>query len=335
MKKHDFFLGVDVSKKTLDLCLIKADQEQALYLQVSNCPLGYEKMMQWISSQSLNPQQGLLILEHTGLYSLVLSIYLSRHSLTYCLIPGIVLKKSLGILRGKSDKGDAFLLARYGMLYQKELSGNPIAEDVLITLQLLFSQRKRMIRALKSLCTNVKEVQQMGLTEQGLSLSSHQLRTVTALKEDIKALEKKMLSLVEQSRLMKIQYELLVSIPGVGMHLSIYLLIITHGFTRFSNPRELACFSGVAPFPYQSGTSIKGKTKIHPLCDKELKSLLHMASLNAVRYDKELKEYYERKKAQGKNAMCVLNAVRNKILARPMATVKRGTPFVPLAKHLN
>jgi hypothetical protein len=60
-----------------------------------------------------------------------------------------------------------------------------------------------------------------------------------------------------------------------------------------------------------------------------------MASLNAVRYDKELKEYYERKKAQGKNAMCVLNAVRNKILARPMATVKRGTPFVPVAKHLN
>jgi len=131
------------------------------------------------------------------------------------------------------------------------------------------------------------------------------------------------------------QYTLCTSIPGVGMQLATYMLIVTHGFSRFANSRKLATYAGVAPFPYQSGTSIRGKNKTSPLGDKSLKTLLHMGALSAVRNDNQIKMYYERKKAEGKNAMSVLNAVKNKLLARVMATVNRGTPFVPLAQHLN
>lgn len=59
-----------------------------------------------------------------------------------------------------------------------------------------------------------------------------------------------------------------------------------------------------------------------------------MASLNAVRADNQLKLYYQRKKAEGKNALLVLNAVRNKLLQRIMAVVDRGTPYVQLAQHI-
>jgi transposase len=112
------------------------------------------------------------------------------------------------------------------------------------------------------------------------------------------------------------------------MQTAIYLLVATKGFDVFENWRQLACYSGVAPFPYQSGTSIRGRNKVHPLADKKLKSLLNMCAICAVRYDRELKAYYERKVKEGKAKMLVINNVRAKLLARVFAVINRGTPFV-------
>ena len=92
--------------------------------------------------------------------------------------------------------------------------------------------------------------------------------------------------------------------------------------------RKLACYAGVAPFPYQSGTNIKGRTKVHPLADKKLKSLLNMCAIVAVRHDKELKAYYERKVEEGKAKMLVINNVRRKLLSRVFVVINRKTPFV-------
>ena len=52
------------------------------------------------------------------------------------------------------------------------------------------------------------------------------------------------------------QYKLVTSIPGAGMQTAIYLLVATKGFDAFENWRQLACYAGVAPFPYQSGNHV-------------------------------------------------------------------------------
>ena len=110
------------------------------------------------------------------------------------------------------------------------------------------------------------------------------------------------------------------------------MLVHTHTFTAFKDARQFACYCGIAPFEYASGTSIKGKTKVSHLANKKLKSLLNMAALNAVRFDSELKAYYERRVKEGKNKMCVLNIIRNKLVSRVFAVVKRGTPYVDVLK---
>jgi hypothetical protein len=84
----------------------------------------------------------------------------------------------------------------------------------------------------------------------------------------------------------------------------------------------------VAPFAYSSGTSIRGKTRVSPLADMKLKSLLNMCALVAIRRDKELRGYYERKLAEGKPKMLVINNVRCKLLARIFAVINRNSPFV-------
>ena len=92
--------------------------------------------------------------------------------------------------------------------------------------------------------------------------------------------------------------------------------------------RKLACYCGVAPFEYSSGSSVRGKTKVHYMANKKLKCNLHMASLAAVKLDADLKAYYERKVAEGKNKMSVLNAVKNKLLARVVAVVNKQQEYV-------
>jgi len=131
---------------------------------------------------------------------------------------------------------------------------------------------------------------------------------------------------------LKNDYTLIQSIPGIGKQTALYLLIVTKGFTAFNNARQLACYAGVAPFPYQSGTSIKGRNKVSHLADKKLKSLLNMCALNAKRWDFEIEKYYNYKVAQGKNKMLVLNNVRNKLLTRVFAVTNRQQPYVNTKK---
>jgi len=117
-------------------------------------------------------------------------------------------------------------------------------------------------------------------------------------------------------------------LPGIGKQTAIYLIIATKGFEAFENWRQLACYAGVAPFPYQSGTSIFRQNKVHPFADKKLKTLLNMCAICAVRHDKELKTYYERKVAEGKAKMLVINNVRCKLLARVFAVINRKSTFI-------
>jgi transposase len=335
-KSYSCIAGVDVSKMTLDVCLITVKNSAIIdQLRVANNRSGYLLILKWLSSHGFKTQDCLFMLEHTGIYSLAVCFFLKQRALSYSLISGLALRKSLGITRGKDDRKDAFSIARFGYLYREELELNQLKNETLLRLQVVFSQRKRLVMTLKSLLVPIKEMKSMGLTALANEAERGQAKTVQSLKVEIKELEKSMKTIVEADVELNTQYSLCTSLPGVGMQLSCYILIVTHGFTRFENSRSLASFSGVAPFPYQSGTSIRGKNRTHPMADKQLKSLLHMSSLNAIRLDNQLRHYYQRKKAEGKHSMLVLNAVSNKMLSRIMATVKRGSPYVQLDQHLN
>ena len=84
-------------------------------------------------------------------------------------------------------------------------------------------------------------------------------------------------------------------------------MIETDNFTRFTDARKFNCHCGLAPFPYQSGSSIKDRTKTHFLRDKTLKSILFKAAGSAIQHDPQLKKYYEQKlerKAQAYSFKC-------------------------------
>ena len=121
--------------------------------------------------------------------------------------------------------------------------------------------------------------------------------------------------------------KLVQSVPGIGLITAAHVLVYTCAFKKIKTPREFASYAGVAPFGRQSGTSIKGKPKVSNMANKTMKTLLHLCAMTARSCDEEIKAFYERKIAEGKEKMLVMNAVRNKLIHRVFACVNQGRPY--------
>jgi transposase len=132
----------------------------------------------------------------------------------------------------------------------------------------------------------------------------------------IKGIDKSIKECLQQDKDLQHKSKLIQSVPGIGQQTAAYLLIVSQGMKSFATARQFACYSGCAPFAHQSGVSIRGKTKVHFIANRKMKMLLHMAAMNAITFNDELKTYYQRKVAEGKNPMSVLNAVRFKLICR-------------------
>src|SRR5258708_17405754 len=98
------------------------------------------------------------------------------------------------------------------------------------------------------------------------------------IKEAKQAIEK----LIESDNGLKVNYDLVQSVQGIGFVTAVHMLIVTENFSRFSNPRKFACYAGVAPFEHSSGSSIRGRTKVSHLANKKIKSLLTLQPICPV-----------------------------------------------------
>jgi len=332
MKKFTYYVGIDVSKLKLDVTILYETNgvTKSDYQVIENKDKSITQFVRTLQKM-YSSEQILFCFEDTGVYSLPLACCLSDNSLSYWQVPAIEIKRSKGICRGKSDKTDSKDIAFYAYSHMHKFSPSSLSPKSIQKLRILFAEREKILKSLSSF-ERTKENQDFVPKEVFQCVTAINRSVVSQLDKALKLTEAKMMEVIDSELRLKQQYRLLLSIPGIGMQTAIYLMIATKAFESFDNWRQLACYAGVAPFPYQSGSSIHGRTKVHPLADKKLKSLLNMCAIVAVRYDKELKTYYERKLAQGKPKMLTINNVRCKLLGRVFAVINRESPFINTLK---
>ncbi len=94
---------------------------------------------------------------------------------------------------------------------------------------------------------------------------------------------KLVLRLIDQAGATEPLFKLVTSVVGIGFVTATNLIIHTNQFTVINDSRKLACFCGVAPLPHQSGTCIRGKTRVSHMANKKLNTNLHMASLTELK----------------------------------------------------
>ena len=318
--KVQHIIGTDLSKTTIDL-FFKS------HLKIENTKTGFNQMIKWFKEQHINTSEVMIVMEHTGLYSFHFEGFLHQHQIAFSKVSALQIKKSMGIARGKSDKLDAKRIARYGFEKRDILIIEPQKNKELQRLSLLHATRERLVRHKTAMLNAIKEYQNIGLTSKD-PIMLCQTRMVYRFEKEIEKIESQINALIEVNPSIKGNQDLLLSIKGVGKVLSLETLIKTRNFTRFPSARKFACFCGTAPFEHSSGTSIRGKTRVNQQADKRMKTLLDLSAKSAIQYDKELRHYYLRRTAIGKSKMSTINIVRNNILYRMFAVVKRQTPFV-------
>jgi transposase len=333
MKKHSIIVGVDVSKSKLDVSFLSVSNSKLLtHFVVENNKSGINKIVKDILTIGFKESDILFCFENTGVYSLPLSFYLCENNLDYWMVPAIEIKRSKGISRGKTDKSDSKDIAFYALTHMHKMQLSSLPESDLIKLKLLYSERMKLVKSLR-VFDGTKDTIKFLPKEVVQELKKNNQATIKALKKQLKSIEEEIKKIILSNQTIKQQFDLIQTIPGVGPQTATYLIICTKCFTAFSNWRKLACYAGVAPFEYSSGSSVRARTKVHHLADKQLKSLLNMCALNIKRLDKDVKLYYERKTNEGKNPMLVMNAIRCKIISRVFAVVNRNTPYVDVKKY--
>ena len=320
--------GIDVSKLTLDVFLYNQKQHR----QFANSQAGFELMQKWIFAIVGDEVDVIYCYEHTGWYCILLGQFLYHQNLFNCCINPLEIKRSMGFRRGKSDKTDAIEIARFAWLRKDELTSSIPMPMKLIDLQRFMSLREQLVKqstALKNLEKGMLVTTQKVQGDIALKIIKQSLKQ---LELQIKKIETSMEDLIKTETEMQKNYKLSRSVKGVGRILAIQMLLHTHNYSRFDSWRAYSAYCGLVPYPFQSGTSINGKNKTHAISDVKMKSLLSMSAISAIQHDAELKNYYHKRVDEGKNKMVALNIIRNKIVSRIFATVKRGTPYVELGK---
>nr|WKN34441.1 IS110 family transposase [Tunicatimonas sp. TK19036] len=328
--KKSVFIGVDVSRLTFDAAILHSVSSQTLsHQQFDNHRLGYIKFLKWIKSV-VALQDCLVCLEDTGYYSSGLTNFLCATKADVCLESAYRIKHSMGILRGKTDQADAEMIARYAFRFADQLKLYTPPTTGVAQLKTLLSFRLRLIKQKTSIIAALEETKQLQSHIDVSFIISSLKQQLKSQKDQLKKCNQTIDRLVEQNEQLSHQNALLCSIPGVGKVIAAQVMAYTYGFTRFQDWRKFACYIGTAPFPHQSGTSIRKRTKVSSIANKKLKALLSMGAVNTLRTENEYHDYYRRKIKEGKHHMVVINAIRNKLISRMFVVIRRDTPYVKL-----
>jgi len=329
MKKKEV-IGIDISKMTID-AYIELAQVHAVFVNDSK---GFKLLIKWVKKNTNCSIEELLIcFEITGLYSLQLASFLSQNSIDFVMENPIQIKRSMGLVRGKDDQVDSKRIAEYGYMRKDKLKLTQLPSQELIKVQNLLALRERMIKQKAGYQVSLGDYKRVFVQQEEKEFFQMLQTMINALKKQIQKAEKALLTIIHSNKKMMVTYELLTSIKGIGIILAANILVTTVCFTKFNDSRKYACYCGTAPFKYTSGTSIKGRTKVSQMANKKMKALFNLAARSAIQHDPELKLYFENRMQKGANGMSTLNIIRNKIIHRVFAVVKRGTPYVTFAKY--
>ncbi|UUF15124.1 MULTISPECIES: IS110 family transposase [Flavobacterium] len=310
----NIIIGIDISSKTLDICI----KEQSLnYYSIENNVQAIKRFFKRYSNENV-----IVAMENTGRYNWNLFEALEKFNFKVYVISALHIKKSIGLVRGKNDKIDALRICNFIEKNYKESREWKPSSCSIKKIKILLTERALRIKIKKQLVVqqhDYKLMKDIGLDKE---LKSLNIKLIKNIEGQIKIIENDIENIIRSDETLNHQQKLIKSVPGVGQVLSWTLLSKTEGFTIITDPRKMACYSGVVPFDFQSGTSLKRRPGVSMLADKNLKTILHLAAMSAVRLDNDLRKYYIRKVDEGKNKMSVLNAVRNKIIHRVFAVIK-------------
>lgn len=331
VKQFNYVAGIDISKKTFDVTISENNfsSDGKFHKVFDNNLKGCKQLIKWLKTMTISCNEVLFCMENTGIYHRFLAAFLLDKVSYVWVETATHIKWSMGIQRGKNDKVDSFRIMEYAKrnldkakLYQQRSKDLQQVTDLLAV-------RKRLNLCIKALKVPVIELEKAGFKDQAKVLEKATRKSLNVMLSDIKKIEKQIKEVIAKSDELNPIYKNITSVKSVGFVAACYLMIYTNSFKKFSSAKQIASYCGIAPFEYSSGSSIKGKTRVNHMANKELKTVLHMCAISSISNNEEMKNYFQRKVDEGKNKMLVINSIRNKLLSRVFSCVKNNKLYTP------
>lgn len=259
MKQYNYFFGVDISKKTVDISLLYL--QTMTHKKFNNDSNGMTELMKWLKELQAPFIQTLFCMEATGLYCYTLTHFLATNEIDVWVEHAINIKKATALTRGKNDKVDSQRIATYCSKNLERLRLWKPVDTTIDKIKQLAGLRERLVETQKRLLTPINEFEDVGNIEMAALLRITIKKSILAIETDLKSVEAKIIDIVNADDNLRKLYKIITSVIGIGFVTAVNLIIHTNGFTILDDSRKLACYCAVAPFEYSSGTSIKGKNK--------------------------------------------------------------------------
>jgi transposase len=313
-------LGIDISKLKFNVCLINTSGKLRHKL-FPNSASGFEQLREWLSKQQGGRVHACL--EATGTYGDSLSLFLHQAGHTVSVINPAATKAfaQSRLSRTKTDRVDAELIARF-CLAQAPPAWTPLPQEV--------RELQALVRRLESLIEmRVAEENRLssGITVDLVrqSVEEH----LSYLNQEIKRTEELIHNHIKNHPTLKQQSELLDSIPGIAEATAALLLSEITDITQYRSARQVAAYAGLVPRERQSGTSVRGRTRLSKIGNARLRRALYFPAITALRCSPFFQAWAEGLLKRGKSKMSVICAVMRKLLHVAYGVLKSGKEFDP------
>lgn len=314
------YVGIDPAAATFTSATWVQGRRQVNHETFSNDSDGYDSFVVWLEKHRHNDNP--ICVENTGVYSEALCYALYERGYPIVLLDPNKVWKGAPARRAKTDPIDAHAIARYGGRHLDELElwkpNLPIAEEI----RTLLATREHLVKQ-RTATLNVRTAQGRKVVKSAVAL-----KTVTAAAEAykrlIKEIEAEIRRLIDSNPTLASNAALVSSVPGFKLLFSAWMIVLTDGFERAPIYRKLAHHIGIAPNPYESGTSVRREPRSRGYGPRTVRKLLHLAARSAATHNPKYRHYYQRKVAAGKPKRLVLNNIANKLLKTACAVLYKG-----------
>jgi transposase len=312
MTKDINYFGIDISKDVFDVM-----DQMNNHHQFTNNQRGFKSFLKLLDDSSH------CVMEATGYYHVKFAYFLLENNIRVSVENPLSVKRfiQMHLSKIKTDKSDSKMICLYAQKVNPKLwTGQSKNQLECLQIISLLSVYKKQQTSIKNKIHGEKVLgspSKLVLKSLGRSLKN--------LQKEIELLETKLTEIVKSEHQEKLT--LLESIPGIGRKTAIVLLVLTDGFNRFSQSKELCSYSGLTPSIRTSGSSVRGRSRITKMGNASLRNLLFMCSFTACKNNLQCKMLYERITAKGKSKKLALIAVSNKLLKQSFAIVKSGVKY--------
>jgi transposase len=314
-----FALGIDVGKKALEVTLLDQEGEVA-NTSVSNDSGGREVLLNWLEAWDASPEHTHACMEASGGFEEAVATLLHEEGYSVSLVNPRRIKgyADSQLRRSKTDSADASLLARYGQREDPRLWDPPTAAE---------SRLRELTRARQALKKEKTRTENRLDEVEDEAVRNAYQDLLEEINEKISALEEEIEEHVEESPNLNDQCSLLDTIPGVGLQTAAIVVSELGSADRFESARQAAAYAGLVPSHHQSGTSIRGESKMSKVGNARLRSAMYFPAMTALRFNSAIKALGDRLEKRGKEEMVIIGAAMRKLLHICYGAGESDRPF--------